>query len=109
MENTSTGIPITGTAVYQYQTTLSSTMELYFQVSSDDVSKFKAGQRIPHCSYELQLLPGRSFQRLLHKVAVIGVTSPNSFHIRYPQPEGEPLYNAKRHVDTDIHTSSSRT
>ena len=36
---------------------------------------------------ELELL-SEQVQRLRHKVVIKGVPSPNSFHIRYPQPEG---------------------
>ena len=65
----------------------------FIKVTSEDVSKFKVGQRIPHCSYEFQLLPGKDFKRLLHKVTLTGISSPNSFHIRYPQPEGESQFH----------------
>ena len=58
-------------------------------MTSDDVNNFEVGRRIPHCSYELQLLPGKTIQRLLHKVDLNGVPSPKSFYIRYPQPEGK--------------------
>ena len=43
---------------------------------------------IPHCGFELELL-SEQIQRLRHKVYLKGVSSPNSFYIRYPQPEGK--------------------
>ena len=58
------------------------------QVAKDAVSNFQVGRRIPHTAFEMQLLDGKS-RRLLHKVDLIGVASPDFFYIRYPQPESE--------------------
>ena len=50
------------------------------------IKNYQIGRRIPHCGFELELL-SEQVQRLRHKVVIKGVPSPNSFHIRYPQPE----------------------
>lgn len=62
-----------------------------FQITKAAVTNFQPGRRIPHCAFELQLLPGKTFHRLLHKVElkVIGTSFACYFHIRYPQPEGQ--------------------
>ena len=68
---------------------MSYTIIYLLQITKASVSKFQPGRRIPHCAFELQLLPGKPYQRLLHKVELTGVSSSNSFHIRYnPQPKG---------------------
>ena len=63
-----------------------------FQITNDAVSYYEPGRRIPHCAYILQLLPGKSPQLLLHKVHLIGVSSPTFFHICFPQRKGECIY-----------------
>ena len=59
------------------------------QIIKNAVSKFKPGKTIPHCAFELQLLPEKEYKRLLHKVNLKGVAFPESFHIRYPQSNGK--------------------
>ena len=56
------------------------------QISKAAIKNYQIGRRIPHCGFELELL-SEQVQRLRHKVVIKGVPSPNSFHIRYPQPE----------------------
>ena len=47
-------------------------------------------QGILVCGFQLCLLSNEpQVQQLCHKVVIKGVPSPNSFHIRYPQPEGD--------------------
>ena len=58
-----------------------------FQIKKDVIKNYQIGRTIPHCGFELELL-SEQVQRLRHKVVIKGVPSPNSFHIRYPQPEG---------------------
>ena len=58
------------------------------QISKAVIKNYQIGRRIPHCGFELELL-SEQVQRLRHKVVIKGVPSPNSFHIRYPQPEGD--------------------
>ena len=58
------------------------------QISKAAIKNYQIGRRIPHCGFELELL-SEQVQRLRHKVVIKGVPSPNSFHIRYPQPEGD--------------------
>ena len=57
-----------------------------FQIIKDEIKNYQIGRRIPHCGFELELL-SEQVQRLRHKVVIKGIPSPNSFHIRYPQPE----------------------
>ena len=52
------------------------------------IRNYQLGRRIPHCSYELELLAEKIRHRLRHKVDVKGVISPKSFTIRY-NPECE--------------------
>ena len=59
------------------------------QITKADVTNFQPGRRIPHCAFELQLLPGQILQRLFHKMDLTGVSSSSNFRIRYPQPEGQ--------------------
>ena len=59
---------------------------LSFQIIKDEIKNYQIGRRIPHCGFELELL-SEQVQRLRHKVVIKGIPSPNSFHIRYPQPE----------------------
>ena len=56
------------------------------QVAKDEVSNFQVGRRIPHCALELQLLGGKA-RRLLRKVDLTGVASPDL--LCYSQPESE--------------------
>ena len=58
------------------------------QISKAAIKYYQVGRTIPHCGFELELL-SEQVQRLRHKVVIKGVPSPNSFHIRYPQPEGD--------------------
>ena len=59
-----------------------------FQISKAAIQKYQVGGTIPHCGFELELL-SEQVQRLRHKVVIKGVSFPNSFYIRYPQPEGD--------------------
>ena len=54
------------------------------------IRDYQLGRRIPHCSYELELLAEKIRQRLRHKVDIKGVISPKSFTIRY-NPECESI------------------
>ena len=65
---------------------------LSFQIIKDEINNYQIGRRFPHCGFELELL-SEQVQRLRHKVVIKGVPSPNSFHIRYPQPEGDKAGN----------------
>ena len=60
-----------------------------FQIKKDVIKNYQIGRTIPHCGFQLELVSDKSpqVQRLCHKVVIKGVPSPNSFHIRYPQPE----------------------
>ena len=60
---------------------------LIIQIYRAALKNYQIGRRIPHCGFELELLSAQ-VQRLCHKVVIKGLPSPNSFHIRYPQPEG---------------------
>ena len=87
-------VPLSSTKVswlvaYTAVTLLCPNPTYLLQITKDDVTNFEPGRRIPHCAFELQLLPGKPLQRLFHKVDLIGVSSSNNFHIRYPQPEGQ--------------------
>ena len=73
------------------------------QITKDDVTNFQPGRRIPHCAFELQLLPEKTYQRLFHKVDLTGVSSSSNFRIRYPQPEGQ-LVNTAIHDQVIIFT-----
>ena len=56
----------------------------------DAIKYYQVGRTIPHCGFQLCLLSDNpQVLQLCHKVVIKGVPSPNSFHIRYPQPEGD--------------------
>ena len=63
----------------------------YFcQIRKDAIKYYQVGKTIPHCGFQLCLLSDNpQVHQLCHKVVIKGVPSPNSFHIRYPQPEGD--------------------
>ena len=64
---------------------------MFCQIMKDAIKYYQVGRTIPHCGFQLCLLSDESPQvhQLCHKVVIKGVPSPNSFHIRYPQPEGD--------------------
>ena len=85
MDNTPSGPSPSGKIdAENLQNNVTSTL---FQIYKAAIKNYQIGRRVPHCGFELELL-SEQVQRLRHKVVIKGVPSPNSFHIRYPQPEG---------------------
>ena len=71
------------------------------QISKAAIQNYQIGRRIPHCGFELELL-SEQVQRLRHKVIIKGVPSPSSFHIRYPQPEGDKATAGNAHYSNGV-------
>ena len=56
----------------------------------DAIKYYQVGKTIPHCGFQLCLLSDDpQVQQLCHKVVIKGIPFPNSFHIRYHQPESD--------------------
>ena len=69
-----------------------------FQIIKGDVTNFKEGKRIPHCAFELQLLPEKVPKRLFYKVDIIGGMSEDFFYIRYSYTEPEGIIMCRAHT-----------
>ena len=80
------------------------------QITKAAIKNYQIGRRIPHCGFDLQLMSDKSSegQLLRHEVAVTGVSTLTTFHMRYPQTEGEGTQRGSV-CDISLHHKSAHT